>query len=51
MAKFNGKANMSNRIPPFNPREEAEAFINTGHFVFIYEAIHEYENGVLPFQG
>jgi putative DNA primase/helicase len=32
-------------IKPFNPREEATVFLNRGRFIFMHEAIHEYENG------
>jgi len=49
MAKSNGKADMSNKTPPFNPHQEAEVFVDGGHFIFIYEAIHQYENGYYHF--
>lgn len=36
---------------PFNPRKEAEVFLNSGHFVFMYEAIHEFDRGYYRFQN
>lgn len=36
---------MSDNKPPFNPRKQAEVFLNKGCFILMYEAIHEYENG------
>ncbi len=30
---------------PFNPKKEAEAFLKKGCFIYMYEAIHEYEKG------
>lgn len=36
---------MSDKKTQFNPRKQAELFLNTGRFIFMHEAIHEYENG------
>ena len=50
MGKYSGMAKMSDEHCPFNPREEAETFIKTGQFIFIYEAVHEFENGSYCFR-